>query len=118
MHVLMITPVSTDGIRLDFSSVPVLAELCTWICLEGDHIRTAPVVETKWFHPDRACPMVPACVVLIVDIHIWCSHVGGNSEFFELIVLNTVDRVIGCTWDGELRDNRWQSHVNRRSHGQ
>ena len=93
----MIPPRSFDRIRAHLTAMSVLAKFGVRLGSELDHIAAFAVLDAKNLDIDGACPVIPASVLLAIDVDVWCTELVGKVEFVEFVLL---DAVKALRWGG------------------
>lgn len=87
----VIPPGSFNRIRAHLTAMSVLAEFGVRPGSELDHIAAFAVLDAENLDIDRACPVIPASVLLAVDVDVRCTELVGKAEFAEFVLLDAVE---------------------------
>ncbi len=105
----MVSPVTLDGISLHHTTMSVLPELCMGIGLELDDVCAIAVLHAKHLHVDGTDPMIPASILLAIDVNVWRAIFVGKLVLLELIL---VDAVCAVLWRRSVDILREVSNVD------
>jgi hypothetical protein len=88
--ILFISPGSSKGVGLHFTSVTMLSHLCIRLALYNDDVFARPVFNSQKLDPEGSEPVKPQSIGLGVSVYILSPHGVCKLEFGDFILLDPV----------------------------